>query len=378
MNQYPIRILHIFTILNRGGAESMLMNYYRQLNRNELQFDFLVHRKEEGAYENEIKELGGNIYRMPAINPILPYKYYKTLDNFLKLHDYKIIHSHINSLSFYPLKVAYKNNIKIRIAHSHTAIYSFELTQLFFSFKETLKNFAKNCLRYGVRKYANQYFACSRLAGKWLFGNCKEFEILNNAILPDYYIYNKEIAELMKSRFSLNDKIVIGHIGNFSFPKNYPFILKIFKELISINQNYRLLLVGNGKQRNQIEQLTTDLMISEYVIFTGTRNDIHNLLQMMDIMLFPSFFEGLPVTLIEAQAAGVKVIASDSISFEVKICDDIDFYSLNKTANFWANKVLESYPYVRQDNSDEIKLNGYDVRERAIWLKNFYLNQYNK
>lgn len=371
----PVRVLQVFTILNRGGAESMIMNYYRNIDRSKVQFDFLVHRPERGAFEDEIESMGGKVYRMPQINPLFPHKYYKELDKFLKVHNYKVIHSHINTFSSFPLKVAKKNKIPCRIAHAHTTTppISFELFRK--RPEETFKIIFKEIQKVKAKKYATHLMACGKDAGSWLFDKMN-FDVLPNSIDTAHYIYNKQKSLSIKKDFNLENNLIIGHVGNFSHVKNHSFILDVFRTLKKRRKDSKLVLIGDGRLKNEVENKAKLLELYNDISFLGIRDDVPDLLQIMDVFLFPSFYEGLPVTLIEAQTSGLKIFASDTITDEVAFTDDISFLSLNKSAEYWAEEILKSVPYERKDNSEIIKNKGYDIVESAKWLENFYLKQY--
>lgn len=370
------RVLQVFSVLNRGGAETMIMNYYRNIDRTKIQFDFLVHRSQRGVYEDEIESLGGKIYRMPEITLFNITKYNNELSLFLKSNKYDIIHSHINTFSRYPLAVAKKAKIQCRIIHAHTTTHPLSVRLILSQSLESLKTLYKNIQKIGMTKFATHLFSCGSNAGTTLFGYNSNFQIINNAIDASKFSFNEDVV-LRKTDINLHDSKVIGHIGNFSFPKNYPFLLSIFKVIHDRCPNYKLLLVGDGKQRQDIELLTRRWNISDSVIFTGVRTDIPELLQMMDVFVFPSLYEGLPVTLIEAQAAGLKIFASDAITQEVSLTDDINFLSLKESPDYWAERILESVPYERKNRYEEIKSGGYDIVENAKRLQDFYLEQIN-
>lgn len=369
-----LRVLQVFTILNRGGAESMIMNYYRHIDRNKVQFDFLVHREERGVFEEEIESLGGKIYRMPAINPLLIKKYYRELDDFFKLHPYSIVHSHINTFSSFPLKVAAKNNIKCRISHAHTTTRPLSVSFIRKKPIDAAKILFKNIRKNSLKKYSTHLMACGEQAGYWLFGK-SNYEVLPNAIDSIEYIHNTQTSVSLKKKYNLENNLLIGHIGNFSYPKNYPFILSVFKQIKKNKKESKLVLIGDGKLRNEIEKIAITLELLDDIIFFGVRSDVAELLQMMDVFLFPSHYEGLPVTLVEAQASGLKIFASDVITREVELTDDITFLPLDKSPEFWADQIIKAIPYERKDNSEVIKAKGYDVVENAKRLENFYLKQ---
>jgi len=357
------RILHVVTTMNRGGIESMLMNLYRKIDRENFQFDFLVHRKEKGAFDDEIRELGGNIYYVPAINPFHHRKYLKALDDFFREHKYNIVHSHINTFSMYVLRAAKKANVNCRIAHAHTDKIEFDK-----------KFFFKLYCKKKLEKHLTHRFACGEKAGKWLF-NKNDFTILNNAIDLHKFQFNEEDKFLYRNQLGLNNSFVLGHIGHFSKVKNHSFIIDLFAEIVKESENSKLILIGDGKGKKSIEEKVNGLGLSPKVLFLGVRKDIPELLSCMDVFVFPSIFEGLPVTLIEAQANGIHIIASDSITEKAQLTDLIHFFSLKENAACWANEILKYKDgYERKSYWSELQNAGYDVRTTAKWMENFYLN----
>lgn len=365
-NMEPIRVLHVFASLDRGGAETMLMNIYRNIDRTKVQFDFVVNdNNEEYAYEKEIMDLGGRIYRIPryTLDNHLKYKkaWYKLLMNNT---DWKIVHAHHTSTASIYLRIAKYFNL-ITIAHSHTAGGEF-------SFKSRIKMI----MRYPIRYIADYLFACSVTAAKWMFGkSSKNTYILNNAIDSKKYIYNENIRIEKRKELNIEDKFVIGHIGNFSEVKNYPFIIEVIKSVLKQNNKAVLILVGKNNNNPEIEKKANEMGLKNQVIFTGVRSDVPELLQAMDVFLFPSFFEGLPVTLVEAQASGLHCIVSDSITNEVKITELVNFISLSKSPDYWAEQVLKyAEGYERLDTTSEIIEAGYDVKENSIFLQRFYID----
>ena len=375
----PIRVLQIFTIMNRGGAESMIMNYYRKINRDLIQFDFLVHRHEKGIFDEEIENLGGKIYRLDAINPFYPKKYYQNLRSFFNKHkEYNIIHSHLNTFSYFPTKIAEEFNIPCRITHAHIALEKPSLAD-FLSGPNGSKEFFKKIVKLNLRKriglYSTHQFSCGIKAGKWLYGPNSSFEVMNNAIDAEKFKYDSAIAAKYKIELSLQDNIVIGHIGRFSTQKNHIFLFDILCELLKLEPSIKLLLVGDGPLRKQLEAYADKIGVREHIIFLGVRTDIENLCMAMDYFAFPSLYEGLPVTLIEAQCSGLKIIASDEITREVKLTNNIYFESLESSAHIWAEKILSQIKYDREDRIKEIVENEYDIVANTVKLQNFYLNQ---
>ena len=361
-----IRILHIVTYMGRGGIETMLMNYYRNIDRSKLQFDFLVHRDLEADYDKEILEMGGKIYRLPTLNPI-SFKYITQIKKFFREHkEYKIVHSHIDCMSSVPLKYAKKNGVPIRIAHSHNN-----------SNTMNLKYFLKLYFRSKLDKYVTDRFACSKEAGEFLHRS-NSFHMLNNAIDTQKFLFIKDVRDEVRKEFGIKeDTIIVGSVARFMEQKNHSFIVDIFAELLKQDDNAVLMLVGDGHLKNQIEEKCASLDIGNKVIFTGVRTDVQRLLQAMDVNLFPSLFEGLPVSIIEAQAAGLPCLISNKVPIECKKTNLVEQMDLSYSAKQWATKVIEMSKIARRDTFEEIKEAGFDIGNNAIWLQHYYIEKYN-
>ncbi|SFD07622.1 glycosyltransferase family 1 protein [Algibacter pectinivorans] len=376
----PIRVLQIFTIMDRGGAETMIMNYYRKLDKTKVQFDFLVHRPEKGAYDDEIETMGGIIYKLPQINPFKPKAYYKALRAFFNSHNnYKIVHSHLNTFSYFPHKIAAEFNIPCRIAHAHIAINKVSLPSIISgkeSLKESLKKLVKLQLKKRIKQHATHYFSCGDKAGNWLFGKTP-FKTINNAIDTEKFKYNPTISARYKKEYGLENELVIGHIGRFVSQKNHAFLIKIFAALLNKQPHATLVLIGDGPLRAGLQTEAKQLKIDHKIQFLGVRTDIPELCQMMDVFVFPSFYEGLPVTLIEAQAASLKIIASNSITNEVSLTNNIKFLSIEEPAEVWAQHILDLDASKKIDQSSFIINGNYDIISNTKQIELFYLEQNN-
>ncbi|WP_193744367.1 glycosyltransferase family 1 protein [Jejuia pallidilutea] len=383
MEQQPIRILQVLTIMNLGGAETMIMNYYRHVDRTKIQFDFLLHREERGFFDDEIESLGGKIYRMPAIAPQNYVKYKKRLNVFFNEHpEYTIVHSHLNALSSIILGIAKNKNIPTRIAHSHLAVEATVFQKIFkknTDIKATLKDTIQSLIRQRVKKVATHYFACGQKAGDWLYGekNKQSVTVINNAINASVFTYNPEKAKKIKQELNLNGKKVIGHVGRFNEQKNHFFLLKIFYEVYKQDNNCVLVLIGDGNLKPKIEKEVANLGIEKQVHFLGLRDNIPELLQGFDLFLFPSLYEGLPVTVVEAQASGLKIVTSSTVTKEVNITGLVTYVNLDTPETEWANTVISNLDYDRKNTLNNIKEGGYDIHENAKNLQNFYLNENN-
>ena len=353
-----IRVLHVVTYMGRGGLETMIMNYYRHMDRSRVQFDFLVHRDFEADYEAEILELGGRIYRLPPLNPFSP-DYLGKLDAFFAEHrEYRIVHCHLDCMAGIPLKAAKKHGVPVRIAHAHSS-----------SQTKDGKYLVKLGFKQVIRRYATDLLACSRAAGEWMFAG-DDFLVMNNAIDAAQYTHCPEAAARVREELGIPaDALVAGHVGRFDLPKNHEFLLRVFAKL---PKNTRLLLVGDGQLRQAAEKQAYELGIADRVIFTGVRTDVPRLLQAMDVFVFPSFYEGLPVSLIEAQASGLPCLISDKVPIECKKTDPVRQIPLSAGEESWAEAVLEASQMPRTDAAAQIREAGFDIISNARWLREFY------
>ena len=364
-----IRVLQVVTIMNRGGLETMLMNYYRKLDKTKIQFDFMTNRLERGHYDDEIESLGGKIYRLSPIKPGNYNKYFKELDEFFKEHkEYKVVHSHINENSGFVLKAAKKAGIECRIAHSH-------LSDLKLDYKYPFRVYARRNLKGNV----SDYFACSQRAGEWLFGkeisSSGKVTVLNNAVDTEKFKINKDIRDKVRMELGIEDKKVIGHVGRFNPQKNHEFLIDVFNEVYKKDKGTVLLLIGDGYLKEKIEDKVKKLNLEQGVKFLGVREDIPELMQGMDLFLFPSQFEGLAVVMVEAQAAGLKVITSTGVTKESDITNNVEFIDLSKGAEYWADIVLNS-DFKKKDDINLMIKKGYDSTNNVKWLSDFYLKKY--
>ncbi|NGM83799.1 glycosyltransferase family 1 protein [Paenibacillus sp. 7124] len=359
----PVRILQVVTVMNRGGLETMLMNYYRQMDQGDIQFDFMVHREERGHYDDEIEAMGGVIYRMPPIKPGNYRRYFGRLREFFNVHpEYRVVHSHINENSSFVLRAAKRAGIPCRIAHSH-------LSDLKLDLKFPFRVYAKAVMK----DNPNRYFACSKKAGRWLFGSAREsaLVVMNNAINLREFAFDAGVREQVRSELQAGDRLVIGHVGRFNEQKNHTFLIDIFHSVYLRNPNALLVLVGEGYLEPAIRQKVKQLGLQDHVAFLGVRSDIPRLMQGMDLFLFPSLFEGLPVVLVEAQAAGLRCIASSSITRESDLTGRVRFIGLQEPADTWAREILDS-SCERADTSEQLRESGYDSAKTAEWLASFY------
>lgn len=362
----PIRIAQIMGKWVGGGVESVIMNYYRNIDRTKIQFDFICDEDSTNIPYEEIENLGGKVILCPPYQKVLNYQ--KCLVNLFKENKYKIVHSNINTLSVFPLRAAKKAGVPVRIAHSHSTSNKRELK----------KNIIKNVLRPFSKKYATDYFACSELAGRYLFGD-KIFDegkvtIINNAIDVDKFTFNEKIRKQKREELGINeDTLVVGHIGRFVKQKNHDFLIDIFNEVHKQRENSVLLLIGQGPLLPEIKEKVEQLNLNESVKILGQRNDVNELYNSLDVFLLPSLYEGLPVVGVEAQANGLLCEFSSAMTKETKVIDSTRFIDLDKPASYWANMLLkDSLNFKRKNTSEEMTNNGFNISKEAEKLEEKY------
>ena len=361
----PIRILHVVTYMGRGGLETMIMNYYRHINWSKIQFDFLVHREFRADYDDEIEALGGRIFRIPRLVPWSK-NYLRTLEAFFRNHpEYKIVHVHQDCLSSVILKVAKTCGVPVRIAHSHNS-----------SQDKNLKYLIKLFYKRQIPTYATQLFSCGKDAGDWMYDGAA-YHVLNNAIETGAYAYTADRRLEIRKAIGVGDNtFCVGHVGRFYQQKNHTFLFEVFAQIKQMQENSILLLVGDGELRTAMEQKAASLGISDSVIFAGVRSDVADLMQAMDCFAFPSLYEGLPVTMIEAQAAGLPCIISEGVPAECDKTGLVKRIPLSAGTDQWAKEILKTRATSRRDTREKIVQAGYDIAANAELLQNFYLEQW--
>lgn len=367
----PIYVLVLDTVMDRGGAEAMIMNYMRNINRDVIKFDFLTNRDYRAAYEDEIESLGGKVYHMCPMYPGKFRQYKREVREFLKEHpEYQIIHSNLEERSYFPLKEAKKLGVPVRISHSHSRPLGFNL-----------KLIMRYYFRFMLKYYNTHMFSCGVEAGDWLYGrkNRDKVIIMNNAIDAKQYTYDVSKAKEMRKSLGIDDcKKVIGHVGRFFAQKNHPFLIDIFQAIHEKDANTVLLLVGGGEQddrlKNEMKQKVADLGLSDCVQFLGVREDVNEVMQAFDLFLLPSLFEGLPVTMVEAQASGLPCVISDKVPIQCDITGNVKVVALEDSPEKWADVVLDFMEeFEREDTFDKLKKAGFDIQENAKWLEGFYI-----
>lgn len=364
MANEPIRVLCVFGRLDRGGAETMCMNLYRHLDKEKVQFDFVKHTEDHCAFEDEIEALGGRIYAVPRLSIKSYFAYKRWWKQHLKAHpEHQIIHGHMFTIAPVYFRICHQYG-RVTIGHSHSSEPTGKKTSL----KAQIKRF----LRRSMEKESDYCLACSEAAGMWLFPD-KSFSVLKNAIDTQQYSFDPETRAALRREFGIEeDAPVVAAVGSLVEVKNPFGTLAVFRALHHEHPEARLLWCGNGDMRAAVEQKTRELGLADAVILAGVRPDIPRVLQAADVYLMPSFYEGLPVSAIEAQAAGLPCVLSDGISREVAITDLCRFVPLDDP-DAWVRAIEEGIRQGRSDTTQAIIDAGYDVRTTAAWLQDFYL-----
>lgn len=362
----PIRVLHILQRMEAGGTQALLMNLYRNIDRQKIQFDFLVVYEEKQFYDDEINELGGHIYRMSFREDLNLIKFKNDLQQFFQEHNnYRIVHCHAYTIGYFCLKAAKMAGIKVRIAHSHSNLMT-----------NDIKKYFKKIMQKLFVLYATDLLACSEEAGKYLFHK-KKFNVLKNAIESSKFISNLTIRERVRNELKLSHSFVVGHVGRFKPEKNHKFLIDIFGEIKKQQANSKLLLIGNNDSSEEIEKYICDNGYINDVVIMKNRKDVNDLYQAMDLFIFPSKYEGLGIVAIEAQSAGVSVLCSTGVPVDTKVTPLYARMSLENSAKDWALKGIElSKSKLSHKNMQKyIILSGYDINTTVKEMEDFYLSK---
>lgn len=367
--QEPIRVLMLFTILNRGGAETMVMNYYRHIDRSKVQFDFIVHREERGAYEDEIEQLGGRIFRFMPLRPWTIPQYKRQIKRFFDKHpEYRIIHGQCSESGYYFYREATRRGTPVVIAHAHNAHVPFDAKLIF-----------RTWLKHRMRPYITHRFTCGNEAAEWLFGKegAKSAILQRNAIDTATFMFDEPTRTRMRKAMGIShDTLAVVHVGRFERQKNHQLVVRVFQQLHERCPNAQLFLAGSGGGGEQIvRNLVDSMQLGEAVHFLGSRSDMPQVLCTMDAFLFPSLMEGLPLSLLEAQCSGLPCVISDRVPREGCLTDLVSRLSLSADIADWADAIIRSATarHDRQSYAKQIAEAGYDIRQNACLLEKFYL-----
>ena len=354
-----IKILYILgAFSSSGGVESVVLNIYKNIDRSKVRIDFVLFNGLDHSRKKVLEEYGCKIYFIDRFRKGIIKFIYNTY-KILRSGRYDVIHTHINEIGLFSAIAGMLACTPVRICHSHNTSFR----------NEKLVPY----LRFLFKIFSTHLFACSKVAGIALFGANAKITVLNNAIDAKRYSFNAMVRANVRKSLDIENKFVIGNVGRLSYQKNHSFILEIYKRIVQNHKNTVLLLVGNGELEEEIKSKAAQLGIDNNIMFLGARDDVNELLQAMDVFLFPSHYEGLPVILIEAQSAGLPCLVSDAVTNEVQITDLVEFISLHKSTDYWVDAVLKySKDYERKNTFNTIKNAGYEVRSSVKNIQELY------
>lgn len=356
-----MRILHILNNLGSGGVEGLLMNIYRNIDRDKIQFDFMIRSSKNNRFENEVIRMGGRIFIMPEF-PKKIIQNYLAVDKFFSEHgEYKIIHVHANALIYtIPLILAKKHGISCRILHSHNTN----------TYAGILGRIVHVANRFMLDRWATDLLACSKPAAFWMFGR-RAYTLVNNGVDLETYRYSSNARDCIRHLLGVSNELLIGHVGRFLPSKNHPFIIEVFAEVLKLQPNAKLLLIGEGKMSPAIQNRIKDLGIADKIYCTGVVTNVQDYLSAMDVFFFPSLYEGLPLALIEAQANGLPCVISKTIPQDVIISNNVYTLALDVSPKTWADHLLNAAEGNRVIPQND-KLLAYDIREITRRISLFY------
>lgn len=376
MTQEPIRILQIVGRMDRGGIETMVMNLYRHIDRSKVQFDFLAHYGREAAYNDEIRALGGRIYEMPALKDEKHvyywrfFSYIKALNHFFQEHpEYQIIHGHMTNTASIYMPIARKYGVSCLISHSHNT-----------KAKPGLPGLATTLLQKSVCRYATDFFACSKAAAHWFYPesliSSGRVHVVPNAVDALRFRYNPEKRLQLRRQLNLEDKLTVICVARFRPEKNQAFLIDVLREMLKFRNDTVFVFAGDGPCEDTVKRKVRELHLEEHTRFLGMRADIPDLLSAADAFVLPSLWEGLPVTVIEAQANGLHCTVTEGLTEEMNALGMVNYISLKHPPAKWARALLDAAARTHCDTYGAMRASGYDINTTAPWLQEFYLNKH--
>lgn len=363
-----LRVLHSVSNMDRGGIETVLMNYYRHIDREQVQFDFLVNKKKPGAFDEEIRQLGGRIFVSPGVNPVRYGAYQRFMVQLLQEHpEIRILHAHNEAMALFALRGAQRAGLPIRIAHAHN-------TRTTLNAKWPVKRVCKPFLT----DAATDLWACGEDAGIYYFGKDawhKDGKILPNAIEVERFRFAEDVRQTMRRQYGWENKLVIGHIGRFFWQKNHMRLLQIFAQCVQKVPDAVLLLLGSGGQQELVRKRAIQMGLGDKVFFAGHQTDIIPWLHAMDVFVMPSRHEGMPLAAIEAQANGLPCVLSDGVPAECVLCSQTKRVALSTDDATWVREILlmAKRTQNRQRTVENVRSAGYDVVQEVDKLQTTYL-----
>lgn len=362
MQQKPIRVAQIVGKMNAGGVKAVVMEYYTHIDRMQVQFDFIVDDDSLDVDSEEIQKMGGRIFLVPRYQKIIPYV--TSLYRLFRQEKFQIVHARISALNVFPLFAAWLAGVPVRIAENLTTSHPDE--------KKTL---LKKCLRPFQSVFATHRMACSEHCARWMYGpdyQNREVKIFKTAYSVEKYGYQPQVREMERARLGVQGCFVVGNIGRLAPQKNQLFLLEIFAALVKEEARARLLLIGDGPLRGELEQRARELGVYEKVLWMGTQKRVWNYYQAMDSFVFPSLYEGLGIVAVQAQNSGLPCIVSDQVPPEADVTGTMHFLPLSASAQEWTQAILAQRGIERHDQSEKIKEAGYDIGLSAVELVDYY------
>lgn len=368
-----IKVLHVIGSLRIGGAENVAMNIYRYIDRDKYEFHYLVYGESIGDYEEEVMELGGKVIHMEYSPQITIGKYMRAFSNIVGENGpYEIVHAHMMLHNGLVLKVAKILKIPVRISHAHSTDDGKVRKGLWDCGIRQVYNLIS---RKRIKWYATHFLSCGDKAGNFLYGYKlykKRGVLIKNGIDIEKFCFNEKIRYEMRKKYGFEDKIILGCVGHFEPVKNHNYLISLFEKIYKCNSNTLLLLLGDGKLKDDIYQKVQELHLEKNVLFTGNVANVSDWMQAMDCLLMPSLYEGVPVTLIEAQASGLKCFVSDTVSTEVNVTGDVTFFPLKDSYAGWRNIANLNIKYERRQSGEIVKQKGYDVKSNIKKIEEIY------
>ena len=363
----PIRVAQIMGRMDRGGVETVVTNYYRWIDKSRVQYDFFLDETSSFPQKEELEKAGAGIYYVPPYGKIVPY--IRTLRKLFTENGYRIVHAHINTMNVFPLYAAWRAHVPVRICHNHSTAH----------IGEGKKTLMKYLLRPLDKLFATNYFACGIRAGRWMYGNrCFDqgrVYVMNNAFDVDRFAFSAADRAALRGQIGLMDStFVMGHVGRFTYAKNHRFLLQVFAELHKERPDSVLVLIGEGEMEAQVRRQVKDMGLDAAVRFLGVVPDAYRYYSVLDVFCLPSFYEGLSLVGLEAQANGLPCVFSENVPNEIDLTGRVRFLPFDDGARAWAKTVLAIS--ARRETDARAALPGFSVAEECVKLEQLYLDFY--
>ena len=364
--------------MDRGGIETMIMNLYRHMDRRKVQFDFLAHYGCEAAYNDEIRALGGRIYEMPALKDDTHvyywrlFSYIKALHRFFREHpEYKVIHGHMTNTAAIYMPIAKRYGVACAIAHSHST-----------RSKAGHVGLVTDILQRFITRSATDYFACSEAAKRWFYPERLihegKVQVLANAVDAQRFRFRADKRKAMREALNLGDHLAIICVARFRPEKNQTFLIDVLREMLKVRRDVVFVFAGEGPCEENVKAKAKEQGVEKHTRFLGMRADIPDVLCAVDAFVLPSFWEGLPVTVIEAQASGLHCVVSDTLTEEMNALGMVAYMSVHAPISEWVHALIAAASQPRKDTYEDIAASGYDIHTTAPWLQKYYLEHHQR